>query len=102
MAAERSYPRDACGNELRKGDLLRVSLQSPALNFRVVQVNPAGVIAAPGGGMPLRGTMVLVATMPVDFDADTMLVGMFKLCDPSPELAQEVREGAGTTLVTKQ
>jgi hypothetical protein len=92
--ADRTYPHDACGNELRKGDLLRVTLQSPALNFRVVQVSPAGVIDTPGGrGMPLRGSMVLVATMPVEFDADSLLVGMFKLHDPSPETAAEVREG---------
>jgi hypothetical protein len=99
--AERSYPRDAMGNELKRGDLVRVQLQSPALNFRLVQVDPAGVIAAPGGGMPLRGSMVLVATMPVEFDADSLLVGVFKLCDPSPETAAEVRQG-GDKLVTTQ
>jgi hypothetical protein len=99
--ADRTYPHDACGNELRKGDLLRVTLQSPALNFRVVQVSPAGVIDTPKGGLPLRGSMVLVATMPVEFDADSLLVEMFKLCDPSPETAAEVRQG-GDKLVTTQ
>ena len=98
--AERCWPRDAMGNELRKGDLVRITLQSSALNFRLVQVQPAGVIESPGGGMPLRGSMVLVATMPVEFDADSLLVEMFKLCDPSPETAAEVRQGGdklGTT-----
>jgi hypothetical protein len=104
--ADRSYPLDAMGNELRKGDLVRVTLQSPALNFRIVQVDPAGTLSVPavgrfgdGGGMPLRGTMILVATMPVDFDAGSQLIGMFKLVDPDPEAARDLR-GTGSPAPT--
>jgi hypothetical protein len=90
---DRSYPCDALGNVLRKGDLCRVTLVSPALNFRLVQVDPAGTIEAPGGGMPLRGTMILVATMPVQFDAGTTMDGVFKLVDPAGDEARNQVEG---------
>src|SRR3984885_12452157 len=56
MSTDRSYPRDALGNELCKGDLVRVTLQTPALNFRLMQVEPAGTIAMPGApGARWRG-----------------------------------------------
>jgi hypothetical protein len=86
-----AYPLDAVGNELCKGDLVRVTLQSPALNFRITAIEPASVIGPPGGTMSVRGTLMLVATMPVDFDAGAQLTGMFKLCDPTPEAADVVR-----------
>jgi hypothetical protein len=44
---DRSHPRDAIGNELRVGDLVRATLQQPALNFRVVKVDAAGTIVSP-------------------------------------------------------
>jgi hypothetical protein len=83
--ADRSYPRDAIGNELRVGDLVRATLQQPALNFRVVKVDAAGTIVSPDlKSIALQGTMVLQAIVPVEFAEGTMLADLFKLSEPEP------------------
>jgi hypothetical protein len=98
---ERSRPLDALGNELRRGDLVRVTLQSPALTFRIVELESAGVIESPGGGMPLQGMMMLVATMPVPFSGGMQFTDMFKLVDPQPEQTRAQMDG-GTLGLVKQ
>jgi hypothetical protein len=83
--ADRSYPRDAIGNELRVGDLVRATLQQPALNFRVVKVDAAGTIVSPDlKSIALQGTLVLQAIVPVEFAEGTMLADLFKLSEPEP------------------
>ncbi len=83
--ADRSYPRDAIGNELRVGDLVRATLQQPALNFRVVKVDAAGMIVSPDlKSIALQGTLVLQAVVPVEFAEGTMLADLFKLSEPEP------------------
>ena len=84
--ADRSYPRDAIGNELRVGDLVRATLQQPALNFRVVKVDAAGTIVSPDlKSIALQGTLVLQAIVPVEFAEGTMLADLFKLSEPEPQ-----------------
>jgi hypothetical protein len=85
--ADRSWPLDALGNTLKKGDLVRASLQSPALNFRVVDVRPASTVLATGpeGALAMPGEIVLIATVPVQFVAGSQLADVYKLKEPEQE-----------------
>jgi hypothetical protein len=81
--ADRSRPLDALGNELRVGDLVRATLQQPALNFRVIKVDAAGTIVSPDlKSIALQGTIVLQAVVPVEFAEGTMLADVYKLHEP--------------------
>jgi hypothetical protein len=82
--ADRSYPRDSLGNEIRKGDLVRVALLRPGLVFQVVDVEPAGQILSPGHDQPiaLQGVIRLQALLTVPFAPGTAPEDMYVLKVP--------------------
>jgi hypothetical protein len=96
---DRSYPTDAIGNPIRKGDIVRVALTEAALIFRVVEVNPAGSIVAPGGDgtpMSMLGTVILTAMVPVKFAAGAAMGNILVL--RTPDGMEQAVAGSGSRL----
>lgn len=85
---DRSWPHDAIGNTLKKGDLTRVTLQQPALNFRVVDVRPASTVLSPGADgttMTLPGSITMIANVTLEFPSGAQLQDVYKLMEPEPD-----------------
>ena len=84
--AGQQYPVDAIGNQIRKGNLLRVSLPESALIFTVADVEPAGVLNAPDGSpMNLQGRIMLVVQLPIPYVGGSRIDNMLVLQTPEQE-----------------
>jgi hypothetical protein len=92
--ADRSWPRDALGNVLRKGDLIRAALPQPAMNFRVVDVRPASTVLSPGpeGAIAMNGAITLLANVTMEFPEGTQLGDIYKLVQPEPEPGSTIKQ----------
>jgi hypothetical protein len=94
----RSYPIDAIGNQIRKGDLVRVTLTEAALVFVVADVESAGMLRGPDGApMALNGTITISVTVPVPFTPGSRMGNMHVLKKPDEDIVAGV--AGGPTLV---
>lgn len=67
-----SYPLDELGNKLKAGDMVLYKLPDASALFRVIDVQPASVLQAPGGGvLPTQGTITLQAVIQIAYAMDT-------------------------------
>lgn len=74
--ASNSYPLDELGNKLKVGDMVLYKLPDASALFRVVDVQPASVLQAPGGGvLPTRGTVTLQAVIQIGYQMDEPRIG---------------------------
>jgi hypothetical protein len=83
MSNDKSYPVDAIGNPIRKGDLLQVKLTDDHIIFSVADIEAAGTLAGPDGQpLALNGKIVLQAIIPVPFEPGTAMGTMLVLRKP--------------------
>lgn len=87
-----SYPLDELGNKLKVGDMVMYKLADASALFRVVDVSPASILQAPGGGMlPTQGAITLQMTIQIGYQMDEPhIVRAIAIRIPEP--------GAGATL----
>jgi hypothetical protein len=86
FGGERSYPKDALGNPIRKDDLVQVKLQSPDLVFMVTDVQPAGTLMGPDQQpLALQGTLTVSVTIPIAFAPGVLLSNILVLKKPEQE-----------------
>lgn len=80
---DKSYPIDAIGNTIRKGDLIRVALTEAALVFGVVDVQPAGMLHGPDNApMPMNGVITISIQIPVPYTPGSRMANMHVLKKP--------------------
>lgn len=69
--ANQVWPKDALGNDIRIGKLIRLELSEAAGMFYVMGVTPATLIHdGEGGAMPVNGELELVLKFKMPFSPD--------------------------------
>jgi hypothetical protein len=78
--ADKYYPQDAIGNQIKVGDVVHVNLPNPYLLMKVVELNPA--LGLNGGEMVTPGRIILQGGLPVNFAPGEPLTALCVLKTP--------------------
>lgn len=92
--ADQSYPTDGIGNQVRKGDLVRVTLAEAGLVFRVMEVRPASILHGPDdAAIPTTGMVVLQAVLPMQYAVGQALTSLLVLKTPEDLIEEPSTRG---------
>jgi hypothetical protein len=85
LMTQDAWPVDAIGNTIHKDDLVRVALQEAALIFQVTDIQAAGTLMGPDDKpLNLNGTITVSVSIPIQYQAGSLLGNMLVLQKPEP------------------